>query len=205
MAINKARLVTGQEDNSMSLLNSLAKSSRREMNLSPVTLSLVITKPVLQERRVQRRRAQAVESEALAGMNHGQFTRQCQHGTLGSGICQLGGSSADEGHDGSSVDDAALGLVVAAQSENGVLAAEPYTFYVDVLGQVPDGLGGVDGVVVLGVHDAGVVEDDVEAAPGVDGFNEGLDVGFFGDVAFLKQSYKLGDGALSKIYKKEKE
>jgi hypothetical protein len=35
------------------------------------------------------------------------------------------------------------------------------------------------------VHDACVVEHDVQAAPGVDGFDEGLDVGFLGDVAFL--------------------
>jgi hypothetical protein len=42
------------------------------------------------------------------------------------------------------------------------------------------------------VHDAGVVEDDVKAAPGVDGFNEGLDIGLLGDVAFLH-----GEGAVS--------
>jgi hypothetical protein len=38
------------------------------------------------------------------------------------------------------------------------------------------------------VHDAGVVEDDVEAAPRVEVLDGRLDVGFFGDVAELKMS-----------------
>jgi hypothetical protein len=36
------------------------------------------------------------------------------------------------------------------------------------------------------VHDAGVVEDDVQPAPGVEVLNGGFDVGFFGDVADLR-------------------
>jgi hypothetical protein len=35
------------------------------------------------------------------------------------------------------------------------------------------------------VHDASVVEDDVEPAPGVEVLDAGLDVGLFGDVAAL--------------------
>ena len=42
------------------------------------------------------------------------------------------------------------------------------------------------------VHDACVVEDDIEAAPGVEVFYCVLDVGFFGDVDNLEQ--KLGEG-----------
>ncbi|KLP05091.1 Uncharacterized protein Y057_13160 [Fusarium fujikuroi] len=61
------------------------------------------------------------------------------------------------------------------EREDGVLAAEPDALDVDVLGEVPDVLGGVDGVVVLGVHDASVVEEDVNAAPGVEGLDHGLD------------------------------
>ena len=74
---------------------------------------------------------------------------------------------------------------MAAEGEDGVLAAEPDTLDVDVLRQVPDVLGCVDGDVVLGMHDAGVVEHDVEAAPRVDRLDEGLDLGLLGDVAFL--------------------
>jgi hypothetical protein len=36
------------------------------------------------------------------------------------------------------------------------------------------------------VHDARVVEDDVEPAPGVEVLDGGLDVGFLGDIAELK-------------------
>jgi hypothetical protein len=39
-----------------------------------------------------------------------------------------------------------------------VLAAVPDTFDIDGLGEVPNLLLSVDGVVVLSVHDAGVVE-----------------------------------------------
>jgi hypothetical protein len=35
------------------------------------------------------------------------------------------------------------------------------------------------------VHDARVVEDDVEAAPGIEVLDGGLDVGFLGDIAEL--------------------
>jgi hypothetical protein len=48
---------------------------------------------------------------------------------------------ADERDDGGSVDDAAAGLLVLAQREDSVLAAEPDAFDVDVVGEVPDFLG----------------------------------------------------------------
>jgi hypothetical protein len=35
------------------------------------------------------------------------------------------------------------------------------------------------------VHDAGVVEEDVEAAPGVQRLDHGLDLALLGDVTFL--------------------
>jgi hypothetical protein len=66
-----------------------------------------------------------------------------------------------------------------------VLAAEPDAFDVDGLREVPDFLRGVDGVGVVGVHDAGVVEHYVDAAPGVEVVDEGFDVSFLGDVADL--------------------
>ncbi|KAI6762150.1 hypothetical protein HG531_002703 [Fusarium graminearum] len=138
MTVDKARLITSQEDNGVSLLNSLAESSHGEVDLTSVSLSLVITKPVLQKRCVERRRAEVVEAEALSGVNHGELTGESEDSTLG------------------------------GSRKNGVLAAEPHTLDVDVLGEIPDVLGGVDGVVILGVHDTGVVEEDVDAAPRVE-------------------------------------
>lgn len=175
MSIDKARLIARQEQNSLRLLNSLTKPPHREMNLTSVTLLLIITEPVLQERCVKRRRAEVVEPEALAGVHHGEFTGEREDSALAGGVGELGRGGADEGDDGGGVDDGGLCLLVAAQRQDGVLAAEPDALDVDVLGQVPDVLGGVDGVVVLGVHDAGVVEEDVNAAPGVEGLDHGLD------------------------------
>ncbi len=74
---------------------------------------------------------------------------------------------------------------MAPQREHRVLATEPDALDVDVVRQVPDRLGRADGVVVGRVHDAGVVEDDVEAAPAVEVLNRRLDLGFFRDIAKL--------------------
>lgn len=165
MAIDEARLVTGKEDDSVSLLNGLAEATSREVDLAAVTLGLVVTEPVLKKRGVERRRAERVEAEAFASVNHGELTGKSEDGALGGSVGELRGGGAHEGDKGGRVDDGALGLVVAAEGEDGVLAAEPDTLDVDGLGQVPDLLGGVDGVVVAGVHDACVVEHDVHAAP----------------------------------------
>ncbi|KLP05082.1 Uncharacterized protein Y057_13151 [Fusarium fujikuroi] len=74
MSIDKARLIARQEQDSLRLLNGLTKPPHREVNLTSVTLLLIITEPVLQERCVKRRRAKVVEPEALAGVHHGEFT-----------------------------------------------------------------------------------------------------------------------------------
>lgn len=117
-------------------------------------------------------------------MHDRQLTGHGQHGTLARRVRQLGRRAADERHHAGGVDDAALGLLVAAQAEHGVLAPVPHALDVDVVRQVPDLLGRVERVRVVRVHDARVVEDDVRAAPAVLGLDHGLDVGLFGDVAF---------------------
>ena len=55
--------------------------------------------------------------------------------------------------------------------------------HVDVHGEIPDIFGGFGSVGVLGVHYSGVVEDYVDATPGVNVGDHGCNVGFFGDVA----------------------
>ena len=58
----------------------------------------------------------------------------------------------------------------------------PYTFDVDVLGEIPDLLWGIDSVIILLMHDAGVVEHDVYAAILVLGLDCLLHGGFVRDV-----------------------
>lgn len=69
--------------------------------------------------------------------------------------------------------------------DTSVRGRENAAFYLlNVVGQVPDGLWGVDGVSVGAVHDARVVEHYVDAAPGVEVGGRGGDVRLFRDVAF---------------------
>lgn len=110
-------------------------------------------------------RAERVDADAFARVDHGEFARHCEHGALGCGVSDLGGGGAHDGYEGGGVDDGAadvevLGLVggVVAHGDDGVLAAVPNALDVDGLGEVPDLFLGVERVVVGGVHDAGVVE-----------------------------------------------
>jgi hypothetical protein len=134
---------------------------------------------------LQRRWAQRIEPEALPCVDHGQLARHGENRALAGCVCELRRGRSDEADNTRGVDDARLVLAVLAEAQHGMLAAEPHALDVDGLGQVPDLLGGVDGVVVVGVHDARVVEDDVQTAPGVDGGDHGLDVGLLGHVADL--------------------
>jgi len=113
-SVDKAALVTGQEDNSVCLFNSLTETSSREVNLTTLALGLVVTQPVLQEGSVEGSRAQSVESEAFACVHNGELASHCENSTLAGCVCQLGCCCSDQSDDGSSVDDGALGLVVLA-------------------------------------------------------------------------------------------
>lgn len=134
---------------------------------------------------LQRCRAQRVEPEALPGVHHGQFSCQRQNGSLASCVCQLGRGRTDESNNAGGVDDARLCLSVLAEAQNCVLAAKPYTLDVDSLCQIPDLLWCVDGIVIVSVHYASVVEDDVQAAPRVDVGDDSLNVRFLGHIALL--------------------
>jgi hypothetical protein len=145
-AVDEAGFIRSQEENSLCLLDGLTEAAGREVNLTPVTLRLVVSEPVLQERGVQRCRAECVEAEALASVNDGELAGHRENGTLGGCVGELRSGGTNKCDHRCSVDDAALGLLVLAERENGVLAAEPHALDVDVLGQVPDLLGCVDGV-----------------------------------------------------------
>jgi hypothetical protein len=144
--VDEAGLVGSQEEDSLCLLDGLTETAGREVDLTPVTLGLVVSEPVLQERSVQRCRAECVEAEALASVNNGELAGHRKNGTLGGCVGKLRSGGANKCDNGCCVDDAALGLLVLAERENGVLAAEPYALDVDVLGQIPDLFGCIDGV-----------------------------------------------------------
>lgn len=89
-------------------------------------------------------------------MDDSQLPRQRQNSTFGCGVCQLRSCRADQRNNGGSVDDGGLLLAVAAEGEDGVFAAVPDALDVDVVGEIPDSLGGVDGVRVLVLVSASV-------------------------------------------------
>lgn len=187
MTVHEAGLIAREEQHGLGLLDGLAEAAGREVDLAAGALGGVVAEPVLQERGVEGRGAQAVEAEALAGVDDGQLARQGQHGALGRRVGQLRRGGPDERHDRRRVDDAAARLLVPAQREHRVLAPVPHPLHVDVHRQVPDVVGRPHRVVVLPVHDPRVVERDVHPAPGVHGFDRRLYLAFLGDVADLEE------------------
>jgi len=133
-AVDEAGLVGCQEQDSLCLLDSLAETTRGEVDFTSVTLGLVVSEPVLEERSVKRRRAESVEAEALACVDDGELAGHGENGALGGCVGELGSGGTDERDHGCGVDDAALGLLVLAEGKDSVLAAEPHALDVDVLG-----------------------------------------------------------------------
>ena len=128
-------------------------------------------------------------------MHNGQLPGHGQDSPFTRRIRQLRRRTTDQSNHTRSVDDASPLLPMLPHTEHRMLAPEPPALDVNVVGQIPDLLGGIDGVRVVAVHDAGVVEHDVNAAPGVEVRDHGGDVGFFGDVAFDGlEAGMIGDG-----------
>lgn len=86
VAVDKACLVAGQEQNSLSLLDGLAKAARREVDLTAHALGDVIAEPVLEKRSVERCGAQAVEAEAFTGVDNGELAGHGEDGALGGSV-----------------------------------------------------------------------------------------------------------------------
>lgn len=79
--------------------------------------------------------------------------------------CKLGSCRTHESNEARGIDDAstsvkALGLIdgVCAHGEDGVLAAPPDAFDVDLHRKVPDLLLSVESVIIRGMHDPCIVE-----------------------------------------------
>src|SRR5687768_9205032 len=73
VSVDKAALVACQEDHGMGLFNRLAEPARREMDLAPLALGLVIAEPVLEQRGVEGSWAEVVEAEALSRVYNGEL------------------------------------------------------------------------------------------------------------------------------------
>lgn len=128
-------------------------------------------------------------------MRNRKLPRHGQHSALTRRIRKLRRRRPNNSHHARRVNNAPLCLPVPPQRAHGVLAAVPHALDVDPHREVPDGVGRLLGVAVLGVHDARVVEHDVDAAPRVQVVDGGLDVGFLGDVGGLglEAAGALGD------------
>jgi len=82
-----------------------------------------------------------------------QLSRHRQNRSFACCVSQLRRRAAYQCDHARSIDDGAFGLVMFAHTENGVLAAEPDAFDVDVVCEIPDLLGGVDGVCVVAARE----------------------------------------------------
>ena len=61
LAINEAAFITGKEQDSVGLLDSLAKPSSREVDLATMALCCIIAQPVLQERSASKNVSQTLK------------------------------------------------------------------------------------------------------------------------------------------------
>ncbi len=125
----------------------------------------VLGEQLLEQRGVDRARAQGVHADALAGELHAQFAGHGEDAALGGRVGDLGGGRAHPRHEGRGVDDGAPAL--AAHVRDGGLAAQVDGGEVDLLDPLPGLQAGLQDGVVVGRGDAGVVEGDVDAAVGV--------------------------------------
>lgn len=130
-------------------------------------------------------RAQSVESEPLLCVDNSKFSGHSKNSALASRVGKLRSRTSDESDDTGNIDDASVVLLVASQGKDSVFAAKPYTFDVDVHGQVPNLLRGVDSVIVVCMHDSGVVENDIETAPRIEALDHGLNLVLFTNVTLV--------------------
>ena len=102
----------------------------------------------------------------------------------GEGLRREWGGWREEGEEEERKGERERNELTPLESRDGVLATQKDTLNVDVHGQVPDILGGVDGIVIVGVRDTSVVEDNVDLSELVLGLLEdGLHVLVLGDIS----------------------
>ena len=100
-----------------------------------------------------------------------------------SSISQLGRRTPHQSNHTRRINHTPLLLSKLPHTHHRILTPPPHALDINPHGQIPNLLFRLNGVGVLSVHDPGVVEHDIDAAPGIELVNGGGDVGFFADVA----------------------
>ena len=126
----------------------------------PALLLLVRVEELHQQLGLERPRTERVDADVLARVHDRQLARQRQHRALAGRVGHLRRRRAEQRHKGRGVDDRAAAS--AAQGGDAVLAPEEHALRIDVHRHIPHRLVGRHRIVVLAVHDAGVVEQDVQ-------------------------------------------
>ena len=101
-------------------------------------------------------------------MDDSQLPRQRQHRSLASRVRQLWRCTPHQSNHTRSVDDASIRLLVPTHTQHRMLASKPDSLDVNAVSEIPDFLGSIDRICVVGVHDSSIVEHDIDAAPGVE-------------------------------------
>src|SRR3990172_4392231 len=125
-----------------------------------ITRELVL---VLDHRRLDPARTQAVDPDAVLGQGEGQHARHLHHAALRGAIDRGGVGAARDAQHGGHVDDRALGL---AQGREGIFRAEEGALEIEREHHLPVALGRVLDQHVVAA--AGVVDQDVEPAHRLD-------------------------------------
>ncbi|EER43874.1 glutamine synthetase [Histoplasma capsulatum H143] len=116
-------------------------------------------------------------------MDDGQLSRHRQHRAFACSVGQLGGCTSHQCDDTGSVDDASMLLAVFAQADNCMLTPVPHSFDIYIVSHVPDFLRRIDGIRIISMHDACIIENDITSAPGVLRLYHSLNVGLLGHIA----------------------
>lgn len=137
-------------------------------------------------------------------MHNGQLPRHRQHRPFTRRVRQLRRRATHQPHHARGVDDTSFVLAVPPQAHDGVLATVPNALDIDVLREIPDRIRRLYGVRVVEVHDAGVVEDDIDTTPAIKVSDHGRDIRLFTHVTLHRlhhsrmryDLYHFGDGLL---------
>lgn len=115
-------------------------------------------------------------------MNHSQLPRQRKHRAFTRRIRQLRRRATHKRNHTRRIDHTRLLLSMFPEAQHSILTSKPDALNINRLCQVPDLFWSVHSVVVIGVHYACVIEQDIAATPGIEVFDHGFDITFFGDV-----------------------
>lgn len=170
----------------------------RDVHKTPGRPLRVLGEQFLEQRGVDRPRAQGVDPDPVAGELHPQLARHRQDPALGRGVRDLRGGRAHPGHEGRRVDDGALAL--GAHIGDRRLAAEEHGGQVGLLHPPPGLQAGVQDGVVVRRGDPRVVERDVDRTVGVErGLEEGVHLLGVGDVGTDEEPGGLGGDGLAAL------